>query len=359
MTADIMRDLVALQTQGARTQVGSDEARRGGAGPSDDRAYRLGAHTIMIPTRTRPARASPFAIVGRCEDLVLENGGECLGALTAVPRPHFYDLQTADGIPYEKIARLHGADCLATTVVQECFRYENPATRCQFCAIGLSLAAGATIRTKTPAQLGEVALAARALDGVTHVTLTSGTMDRPDRGAIYLGECAAAIERASGLPVQAQFEPPEDPAVFAALRDAGVSDVGLHVESFDPAVRARVTPGKAAIGIATYFAAFESAVRVFGRGKVSTYVILGLGEDEALTLEGCRRAVALGVYPFVVPLRPMRGTLLANAAPPAVEHVHRVYTAVAAMLAGAGLSSRESSAGCVKCRACSLLQFRE
>lgn len=359
MAADIMRDLVAVQSRGARTHAGSDEARRGGAGPSDDRAYHFGAHTIMIPTRTRPARGSPFAIVGGCEDLVLQNEGEHVGALTAVPQPRFYELQTAEGIPYEKIARLHGADCLATTVVQECFRYENPATRCRFCAIGVSLATGATVHTKTPAQLAEVAQAARALDGVTHVTLTSGTMDRPDRGALYLGECAAAVRRASGLPVEAQFEPPEDPAVFAALREAGVSDVGLHVESFDPAVRARITPGKAAIDIDAYLAAFAKAVGVFGRGKVSTYVILGLGEDEALTLEGCRRAITLGVYPFVVPLRPMLGTLLANAAPPPDEYVHRVYTAVAAMLADARLSSRDSSAGCVKCRACSLLQLRE
>lgn len=357
MEADMTRDLVGLQSLGART--GSDEARRGGAGPSDDRAYRLGAHTLMVPTRTRPVRGSPFAIVTGCEDLVLEKEGEQLCAVTAVPRPRFYELETADGIPYEKIARLHGADCLATTVVQECFRYEDPATRCRFCAIGVSLASGATIHTKSPAQLAEVAAAARRLDGVTHVTLTSGTMPRPDRGALYLGECAAAIRRASGLPVQAQFEPPEDPTVFAALREAGVSDVGLHVESFDPATRTRVTPGKAVIGLEAYFAAFESAVRVFGRGKVSTYVILGVGEDEALTLEGCRRAVALGVYPFVVPLRPMRGTSLANAAPPPAEYVHRVYTAVASMLADARLSSRDSSAGCVKCRACSLLQLWE
>ena len=35
-------------------------------------------------------------------------------------RPKFYDLITADGVPYEKIARLHGANVLATTVVVIC-----------------------------------------------------------------------------------------------------------------------------------------------------------------------------------------------------------------------------------------------
>ncbi len=359
MAGDMLRDLVALQCQGARTRSGSEEARRGGAGPSDDRAYRMGAHTLMIPTRNRPARGSPFEIVSGCDGSTLEKQGERIGQLVAVPRPQFYDLQTADGTSYEKLARLHGSDCLATTVVQECHRYDDPATRCRFCAIGVSLASGATVHTKTPAQLAEVARAAKMLDGVTHVTLTSGTVDRPDRGALYLGECAAAIKRTTGLPVQVQFEPPSDDSVFAALKDLGVDDIGLHIESFDPAVRARVTPGKASIDIEQYFAAFHAAVRVMGRGRVSTYVILGLGEDEGLTLDGCHRAISLGVYPFVVPLRPMLGTMLAKAEPPSLEYVGRVYDAVGDMLARARLSSRDSSAGCVKCRACSLLQLRE
>jgi radical SAM protein (TIGR04043 family) len=356
---DLFMDLAALQSQGARTESDRDQGRRGGAGPSDDRAFKLGGHTIMIPTRNRPARGSAFAIVGGCDGLSLQREGRVLGALEPIARPRFYDLATADGISYEKIARLHGSDCLATTVVQECIRYDDPATRCRFCAIGVSLKDGSTIHTKTPRQLAEVARAAQELDGVTHVTLTSGTMAGPDRGALYLGECAAAIKHATGLPVQAQFEPPADPGVFAALKQAGVDDVGLHVESFDPGVRARVTPGKAVISIPEYLEAFAAAVRVFGRGKVSTYVVLGLGEDERLTLDGCRRAIALGVYPFVVPLRPLLNTALAKAEPPPAEYTERVYSAVAAMLAAAGLSSRDSSAGCVKCRACSLLQLRE
>ena len=230
-------------------------------------------------------------------------------------------------------------------------------TRCRFCAIGVSLEKGATIHTKTPAQLAEVAAAAKRLDGVAHVTLTSGTTRVPDRGAHYLGECAAAIKRAAGLPVQAQFEPPEDDATFAALRDLGVDDVGLHVESFDERVRARVTPGKAEISLQAYFRAFEAAVRVFGRGKVSTYVILGLGEDEAITLEGCRRAAELGVYPFVVPLRPLMDTFLAKATPPPADYMQRMYATVGAMLRRYALSSDASSAGCVRCGACSLLKL--
>jgi hypothetical protein len=86
---------------------------------------------------------------------------------------------------------------------------------------------------------------------------------------------------------------------------------------------------------------------------VSTYVILGMGEDRALTEEGCRRAIEMGVYPFVVPLRPVPGTLMADAEPPAPDYVASVYRVVSAMLAEAGFDHADAGAGCARCQACS------
>jgi len=289
----------------------------------------------------------------------LEKNGSLLCHAQAVSRPAFYDGQTTDGIPYAKIARLHGRDCLASTVIQECVRYNSLKTRCRFCAIGASLERNATIHTKTPQQLAEVALAAKTLDHVRHVTLTAGTTANLDAGALYQGECARAIKEATGLPVEIQFEPLRDKCLYRRLRDMGVDDIGVHIESFDQAVRTRMTPGKAVVDTEAYFEAFAEGVAVFGRNKVSTYVILGLGEDEGVTLEGCRRAAALGVYPVVVPLRPLLDSCLSNAPPVDPAFLERMYRKVGKMLEANGLSTEGSTAGCVRCRACSLLQFVE
>ncbi len=86
--------------------------------------------------------------------------GEALAEVRFPQRPRFYDLTTAEGVPYSHIATLHGRDVLATTVLQTCIRYQSRTKTCQFCAIGQSLAAGRTIERKTPAQLAEVAKAA-------------------------------------------------------------------------------------------------------------------------------------------------------------------------------------------------------
>ena len=153
----------------------------------------------------------------------------------------------------------------------------------------------------------------RATTTAPWTSATTGSLNRRDRGALYIAKCATAIKEACGLPVQVQFEPPDDLSVLDEVDASGVDAVGMHLETFDPEVLERVARGKAATGIDGYYRAWERAVEVFGRGRVSTYVILGMGEDRALTEEGCRRAIEMGVYPFVVPLRPVPGTLMADA----------------------------------------------
>ncbi len=78
---------------------------------------------------------------------------------------------------------------------------------------------------------------------------------------------------------------------------------------------------------------------------MTTYVILGMGERRELIEEGCRRAIEMGVYPFVVPLRPVPGTLMADAPPPEPDYVAAIYRSVSAMLADAGLDHADAAAG--------------
>ena len=51
-------------------------------------------------------------------------------------------------------------DSLASTVLQTCAYWGNE-DQCRFCGIGVSLASGSTVLVKRPAQLAEVAVAAR------------------------------------------------------------------------------------------------------------------------------------------------------------------------------------------------------
>lgn len=331
--------------------------RKGGAGPSDDGHVLLDGQQTALPINP----SSPYLV--RNGRLFREDGPQAVtdmgSEVLPVRRPRFYDLKTADGVEYDKIAKLHGASVLATTVVQTCIRY-GESDRCRFCSIEESLRNGATTAVKTPAQLAEVAEAAVTLDGVTQMVMTTGTSRGPDRGGRYVARCVEAIhERVPELAIQVQVEPPRDRTTIQALKDAGASSIGIHVESLDDDVRARWMPSKSEISQDEYRSAWAEAVRVFGRNQVSTYLIVGMGENPDELIEGTQELIDLGVYPFIVPLRPIKGTLATDVdgvAAPAPALVQHITEQVAAKLRAAGMFSSEQKAGCAACGACSALK---
>ena len=355
--------LSELQTRGLRLLDPSAGAasRRGGAGPTDHKAVTVLGTTIMVPVHTRGAALSSYVATppDRRGVSVLRSGEEVMCEISFPPQPQFYGLQTANGIPYWKIAQLHSRDTLATTVLQTCIRYGNAATRCQFCAIGESLRGGRTIAKKTPEQLAEVAAAAQRLDGIRNVVMTTGTPPTDDRGAAVLADCARAIKAATGLPIQAQCEPPADFSWFYRLRAAGVDSLGMHLEAWNEDVRRCIMPGKAEVPRAFYLEAFVAAVEVFGRAQVSTYLLAGLGDTIEDLLEAARTLIDLGVYPFVVPFVPVGGTPLATHRPPTPEFMRAVLPPIGEWLSEAGMTSDTVKAGCVKCAACSSLSSFE
>lgn len=326
--------------------------RPDGAGPSDDGHVLIDGANAALPTNP----GSPYTV----RDGRVWLGEEDTGlSLTSVARPRFYDLTTADGVPYEQIARLHGADVLATTVVQTCIRYAE-ADRCRFCTIEESLRSGDTVAAKTPAQLAEVAEAAVRLDGVKQMVMTTGTTTGPDRGARALVRSVRAVlEAVPGLPIQVQCEPPGDLSWIRALHEAGATAIGIHVEALDERVRRRWMPGKSTVPLGRYEAAWDEAVHVFGANRVSTYLLVGLGEDPEELIEGAGRLIDRGVYPFVVPFRPMRGTLAARDGVPApsADLLRHVTEGVAAKLRAAGMNGADQQAGCAACGACSVLRM--
>ena len=356
VTPELGRLITELQSKGLRVER-PFETRRGGAGPADAGMIWVEGVAVTVPVGASYVAGSPFVLRREDEGWGIYRDGARVATADPLERPRFYDLATADGVPYWKIALLH-LDSLASTVLQTC-TYWGTSDQCAFCGIELSLQADRTIAVKRPDQLAEVAVAAKELDQVVDVTLTTGSTAAPDRGARYLGRCARAIKQATGLPIEGQFEPPADLGVLDEVHDDGLDSVGMHVESFDPEVLARIAPGKARTGIDGYFRAWERAVEVFGAGQVSTYVILGMGEDPEVTVDGCRRAVDIGVYPFVVPLRPVPGSLMGDCMPPSADYMDRVYRQVAPYLVARGLGSGDVRAGCARCQACSAISLLE
>ncbi|HEY9314463.1 MSMEG_0568 family radical SAM protein [Williamsia sp.] len=332
---------------------GSPPLRRtAGAGPSDDGHLIIDGLSAAVPRNP----LSPYVLDG---DRVLLDGEETGLEVSAIERPAFYDLRTETGVAYEKIAKLHGRDVLATTVMQTCIRYDE-SQRCRFCTIEESLRSGATVAVKKPTELAEVAEAAVRLDGVKQMVMTTGTSAAKDRGAKHLARCVRAVKAVvPDLPIQVQCEPPGDLATLSELKDAGAESIGIHIESLDDSVRRHWMPGKASVSIDEYRAAWSEAVRVFGRNQVSTYLLIGLGEDPDELVSGAQELIEMGVYPFVVPFRPHEGSLAVDvdhAAAPRSDVVEDITRRVGKELTATGMLGADQKAGCAACGACSVLQ---
>ncbi|WP_347461081.1 MSMEG_0568 family radical SAM protein [Acinetobacter sp. ANC 7454] len=350
-----------LQCNGLKWEGEVGLARKGGAGPSDHKALSLNGQTMMIPVLNLAAQDSPYTAQQdkETDNVIVFKNKIPVATLTAPKRPKFYDLKTADGIPYEQIATLHSHDVLATTVLQHCIRMNNKATACQFCSIDQSLKDGRTLIRKRPEQLAEVAKAAVELDGISQMILTTGTPNTPDRGAEILFDSVTAIRAAVDLPIQVQCEPPDDFSWFAKLKNAGAVSIGMHLEAVSDRVRHKIMPGKAEVSLDKYFAAFKAAVEVFGRGQVSTYILAGLGDTQEEILEMTAKLTEIGVYPFVVPFVPIQGTPLEHHPKPEPEFMQALYPEIGAQLKQHKLRSEDTQAGCAKCGACSSLKAYE
>jgi biotin synthase-related radical SAM superfamily protein len=71
------------------------------------------------------------------------------------------------------------------------------------------------------------------------------------------------------------------------------------------------------------------------------------------------RLIRMGVYPFLVPFVPLRGTPMQAHPPPSSSMVKDIYREVARLLKAHGMASADTKAGCAKCGACSALSSYE
>ena len=99
--------------------AGALPGRRGGAGPSDALFLWVRGLPLTVPAHAALRRGLAVRAAPQRRKATLYRDDELVGPVTVPRRPRIYDMETADGIPYWKIALLH-LDSIASTVVQKC-----------------------------------------------------------------------------------------------------------------------------------------------------------------------------------------------------------------------------------------------
>jgi hypothetical protein len=135
--------------------------------------------------------------------------------------------------------------------------------------------------------------------------------------------------------------------------------VGIHLEIYDDALRKQYCPGKYAhASFLDYYTAWKNAVRIFGKGQVSTFILLGLGETPEQLHQGFKTTIQVGVIPVPVPYRPNPGSQMEGHIPDYVDNVDEIienYLDCAKLLLEHDLDPNMHRAGCIRCTGCTAL----
>ena len=146
------------------------------------------------------------------------------------------------------------------------------------------------------------------------------------------------------------------------LKQAGADEIKLNVESFDRDIFQKVC---GELDLDWILTALEHSVKVFGRGKVCSNIIYGMGESDENVLNGVEALARIGV---VASLRPLRVNDI-NRAPleealgeiPALEP-HRMLKLARAhkeILERYKLTTLSFKTMCNFCTCCDLVPFRD
>jgi len=357
---DIRDIVIELQSCGLRTDL-KISGRKGGAGPSEGITIFVIENSeekpVNIPFYSHYVANSPYELIKEGDILkILRNGRDTGLKVKMRKEPNYYNYKTDEGVPLWKIALLHGKDCIGTTLFQRCVHYGKE-EGCKFCGIGLSLNDGKTVPRKKPEDISLTAKIASQLDNVKHMTITTGTQ-KDRKNEILSLAIAGNFAKSAGLNVHIQFSPVDDLKIFDEVKDMGIDTIGIHIESLDEDVLKKISPYKAHIGLKNFLKNWERGVDVFGWGQVSSFILIGFGEDLKKTIDGIKILCSTGVFPFILPFRPVPGTpLYGKLTPPEPERMKMLYEKTAEILSVFKLSPKNFKAGCVRCGACSAIGF--
>jgi biotin synthase-related radical SAM superfamily protein len=146
------------------------------------------------------------------------------------------------------------------------------------------------------------------------------------------------------------------------LKAAGANEIKINIESFDPAIIAIACP-KLELERQLEFLGY--AVQVFGRGKVTSNIIIGMGETDRNVLEGVTTLAGMGVVPTIRALkinpttRPALEKALGRLPEVTPERLVHLAQEAKMILSMHGLSTRTYHTMCHECACCDLVPFRD
>jgi len=233
---------------------------------------------------------------------------------------------------------LHCPDQAFITVTEGCI------FSCRYCTV-----------PRIPARRKSVEEIMGMVESVRHrvsaISLTSGVMGSIEEEEAYVCEVIDHL-RFFDLPIGVSIYPTDKtPDKLHAL---GAAEVKFNIEAATPELFAAMCPG---LDYDRLWQVLDRSVELFGKGRVFSNVIIGLGETDA-EMEACiNRLTSHGVIPVLRPLNPVAGC--AGMPRPSADRLRRLLVLHREALSRAGLDTAGALTMCTACAGCDLVPGRD
>ncbi len=233
---------------------------------------------------------------------------------------------------------LHCPDQAFITVTESCI------FSCRYCSVPRISG-----KRKTVEEI--MALVESVRHRVNALSLTSGVLGSIDEEEAYVCEVIDHL-RFFELPMGVSIYPTEQtPDKLHAL---GVDEVKFNIEAATPELFAEMCPG---LDYDLLWRVLDRSVDLFGRGRVFSNVIVGLGETDA-EMETCiNRLASHSVIPVLRPLNPVAGC--AGGSRPSAERLRKLFALHREALSREGLDTAGALTMCTTCGGCDLVPGRD
>ena len=183
------------------------------------------------------------------------------------------------------------------------------------------------------------------------ISITSGVQTSIEEEESYVLDIVRHLTRFN-LPIGVSIYPMEKTPDL--LKELGVAEVKFNLEAATPELFAKMCPG---LDYDRLWQVLDRSVELFGRNRVFSNVIIGLGESDA-EMEACiRKLTSHGVIPVLRPLNPVAD--LVGTPRPTAERLSKIMAIHSQALTEAGLDARLAHTMCTNCAGCDLVPGRD
>ncbi|MDH7478040.1 MAG: radical SAM protein [Candidatus Bathyarchaeota archaeon] len=145
---------------------------------------------------------------------------------------------------------------------------------------------------------------------------------------IHLQALIRAVRQKVDEPISVSCQP-QNSINIKALSEAGAERIGIPLDAASEEIFDKIK-GFSAGGPYNWknqFKLLSEAVHIFGKGRVSTHLIVGLGETEREMVSTIQKCVDMGVLPALFAFTPIAGTALENIPQPPIQSYRRIQIA--------------------------------